>query len=161
MYIVHCTLYNVHCSSQNMNSFQIVDLMKDRAKREAFLVSDRGSSDAKDLVDEHLGRSSEGGEEGSGGKGTFARLVSDESKQEDEEEEEGSGLADYLEDDPLLGNLRAINLSDLEAGGKQQRKMLGLQSLGERLLWDLSTYWYSTHSPHILHILVHIILAHL
>ena len=69
----------------------------------------------------------------------FARLVSVESK---EEEEEGSGT-DYLADDPLLGNLskRAINLSDLEAGGHQQRKMLGLQSLGERLLWDLSTYW--------------------
>ena len=125
---------------QNMNSFQIVDLMKDRAKREAFLVSDEESSDAKELVDEHLGSSE--GEEGSG-KGSFARLVSVESKPE-EEEEEGSGIADYLDDDPFLGNLskRAINLSDLEAGGHQQRKMLGLQSLGERLLWDLSTYWW-------------------
>ena len=110
--------------------------MKDRAKREAFLVTDQESIEAKD---ENLGSSE--GEEGSGregDKGIFARLVSVESK----EEEEGSGT-DYLADDPLLGNLskRAINLSDLEAGGHQQRKMLGLQSLGERLLWDLSTYW--------------------
>ena len=107
--------------------------MKDRAKREAFLVTDQES------MDENCGSSE--GEEGSGregGKGIFARLVSVESK----EDEEGSGT-DYLADDPLLGNLskRAINLSDLEAGGHQQRKMLGLQSLGERLLWDLSTYW--------------------
>ena len=107
--------------------------MKDRAKREAFLVTDQES------MDENRGSSE--GEEGSGregDKGMFARLVSVES----EEEEEGSGT-DYLADDPLLGNLskRAINLSDLEAGGHQQRKMLGLQSLGERLLWDLSTYW--------------------
>ena len=111
--------------------------MKDRAKREAFLVTDQESIEAKD---ENLGSSE--GEEGSGregDKGMFARLVSVESK---EEEEEGSGT-DYVADDPLLGNLskRAINLSDLEAGGHQQRKMLGLQSLGERLLWDLSTYW--------------------
>ena len=110
--------------------------MKDRAKREAFLVTDQESIEAKD---ENLGSSE--GEEGSGregDKGVFARLVSVESK----EEEEGSGI-DYLADDPLLGKLskRAINLSDLEAGGHQQRKMLGLQSLGERLLWDLSTYW--------------------
>ena len=88
--------------------------MKDRAKREAFLVSDQESINAKD---ENLGSASEGEEEGSGKGGMFARLVSDESKEE-EEEEEGSGFADYLNDDPLLGNLskRAINLSDLEAG---------------------------------------------
>ena len=31
--------------------FQIVDLMKDRAKREAFLVSDQESLNAKDVLD--------------------------------------------------------------------------------------------------------------
>ena len=89
--------------------------MKDRAKREAFLVSDQESINAKD---ENLGSASEGEEEGSGKGGMFARLVSVESKEEEEEKEEGSGFADYLNDDPLLGNLskRAINLSDLEAG---------------------------------------------
>ena len=90
--------------------------MKDRAKREAFLVSDQESINAKD---ENLGSASEGEEEGSGKGGMFARLVSVESEEEEEEEkEEDSGFADYLNDDPLLGNLskRAINLSDLEAG---------------------------------------------
>ena len=83
-------------------------------------------------AEEGGGRQGAEGEEGSG-KGSFARLVSVESKPEEEEEEEGSGIADYLDDDPLQGNLskRAINLSELAAGGHQQRKMLGLQSLGE------------------------------
>ena len=36
---------------------------------------------------------------------------------------------------------RAVNLSDLMEGADQLRKMLDLQSLGERILWDLSNYW--------------------
>ena len=123
--------------------------MKDRSKREAFLVSDQESSlgdkEGNQGLDENLAGSSSEGEEGSGegGKGVFARLVSVENEEE-EEVEEVSGLVDDLDDDLLMGNLskRAINLSDLAAGGHQQRKMLGLQSLGERLLWDLSTYWW-------------------
>merc|ERR1711990_537847 len=79
---------------------KIVDLMKYRAKREAFLVADQESMDAK--TDESLGPSSEG-EEGSG-KGRFARLVSVESKEEEEErsarrlapERFRSLFADYL-----------------------------------------------------------------
>ena len=56
--------------------------MKDRSKREAFLVSDQESSlgdkEGNQGLDENLAGSSSEGEEGSGegGKGAFARLVS-------------------------------------------------------------------------------------
>ena len=108
---------------------QIVDLMKDRAKREA---SDQESLNVKDVIEKVEGDTGSG----DGDRGMFARLV-------DVGEENEENPADNL-DDPLMGNLskRAINLSDLAAGGHQQRAMLGLQSLGERLLWDLSTYWW-------------------
>ena len=55
-----------------------------------------------------------------------------------------------------------MNLSDLMEGADQLRKMLDLQSLGERILWDLSNYWWhSSSSSHIILSCSHQTLSHL
>ena len=51
----------------------------------------------------------------------------------------------------MQGNVskRAVNLSDLMEGADQFRKMLNLQSLGERVLSDLTNYWSASLVPYI------------
>jgi len=102
---------------------KMVEVRRDRTRRNAFVVAD--TEENHKVMEQEVEEAS--GEEEASGDGVLMALFS----------------RDSLENS-LEGNLskREVNLSDLAEGSDQQRRMLLLRSTGERLLWDLSTYWW-------------------